>query len=65
MNISIFNLSHLLGLIIYLYPQLHISQKDMPETPTFSEKPFRTCQVCRIVFDTIEEKEEHTKSVHS
>jgi hypothetical protein len=53
-----------MGMIIHLYPQLHVYQKGMPETPTFSEIPFRTCQVCRIVFDTIEEKEEHTKSEH-
>ncbi len=43
----------------------YLLERHMPETPTFSEKPFRTCQVCRIVFNTIEEKEEHTKSEHS
>jgi hypothetical protein len=43
----------------------YILERHMPETPTFSETPFRTCKVCRVVFDTIDEKEEHTKSEHS
>jgi hypothetical protein len=37
----------------------------MPESPTFSEKPFKICQVCRIIFNTIEEKEQHIKEIHS